>query len=73
MSAPYDGVQYCVDEHSCFVRSGSDRQLRRSVQHRQGMIDRYHLRIKALYDYCAGSARAISGLWPEVARSFKRS
>lgn len=54
MSAPFDGVPYCVDEHNWLVLHGSDRKVRRAIHHRQGMIERYHPRIKAVYDYCTG-------------------
>ena len=48
------GVPYCVDEHNWLVLHGSDRKVRRAIHHRQGMIERYHPRIKAVYDYCTG-------------------
>lgn len=52
MLAEYDGVPYCVDEHSKLVRQGKDHGIHRSISHRQMMIDCYHEKIKSVYNYC---------------------
>lgn len=52
MLAEYDGVPYCVDEHSKLVRKGSDRDIHQSISHRQMMIDCYHDKIKSVYNHC---------------------
>lgn len=43
--AMHDGVPYCMDAHG-----GDD--IEHGVRHRALMIERYHEKIKAIYDYC---------------------
>lgn len=52
MLAEHDGVPYCVNDYSHFNCGQGDFQIIRSIQHRQMMIDCYHNKIKAVYEYC---------------------
>lgn len=57
MLAPHDGVPYCVDEDTRYARTGNDDRILRAIQHRQMMIDCYHTKIKAVYNYCLALER----------------
>ncbi|MDT8924895.1 hypothetical protein RBE51_19085 [Pseudomonas taiwanensis] len=57
MLAPHDGVPYCVDEDTHYAKTGSDDRIRHAIGHRQMMIDCYHAKIKALYNYCLALER----------------
>lgn len=57
MLAPHDGVPYCVNEDTHYARTGCDDRIRRAIHHRQMMIDCYHAKIKAVYNYCLALER----------------
>jgi len=47
VAAPHDNVQYCIDTHE----NNEDQAIRKGIRYRKMIIDRYHWRIKQIYDY----------------------
>lgn len=52
--APYDGVNYTIDDHGGFLKSGDSKGISSGVKNRQNLIDSRHEIIKSVYEYCVG-------------------
>lgn len=50
--APYDGVNYSIDDNGCFLKTGDLQDIIRGVKTRQNLIDCKHDMIKSVYEYC---------------------
>lgn len=56
----HDGVPYCLNNNDCYGKLDASK-IDRGLQRRQLIIQRYHAKVKAVYDYVA--AQGLGDIW----------
>ena len=51
VSAPFDGIPYCMDEHGHYKEKGNDNTIKNAIEARTLIIENFHLTIKPIYEY----------------------
>jgi len=62
--APYDGVNYAMDDHGKFLKSGNNEWVLQGIKLREFIIDNYHDVVKGVYEYCV--ALEVGYIWVMV-------